>query len=379
MGHFWRPSVNRSSSAFYALVIVAVCALLISVWLLTRRGERGLPGNDVRGAELFRTEFTPEQGLGPLFNEQACATCHAEPAVGGMGPNGLATVLRAGRLTDAGFDPMFGNHRIEAHAHSISELGVACDRAAGIPARANLTSVRNAPPLFGSGLIDAIPDEVIRAGAISKGDGVRGRPNFVLGPDGQKDVGRFGWKADTPTLELFVAEAFRSELGVTSLLAPAGPLPSEADRCAGESSAPDIDQDVVTSVTDFVAGLPAPRPRSSHPAGAAVFEDTGCASCHVPTLEAGTREVDLYSDLLLHDMGPDLDDAVVQESAGGRDWRTTPLWGLSDRTRFLHDGRADTLEAAIGTHGGEAESARERFRALSNVQLRDLLEFLRTL
>ena len=379
MGHFWRPAANWSSKAFYALVIVAVCALVISVWVLTRSEEHGLPGDPVRGAELFRTEFTPEQGLGPLFNKQACSACHAEPSVGGMGPNGLATVLRVGRLTDAGFDPMFGKHRLEAHAHTISELGVACDRAAGIPAGANVTSVRNTPPLFGSGLIDAIPDEVIRAGAVAKGDGVRGRPNLVPGPDGREDVGRFGWKADTPTLELFVAEAFRSELGVTSPLAPAGPLPTGANRCAGESSAPDIDRDVVRAVTDFVAGLPAPRPRSSPPAGEMVFEETGCASCHVPTLQAGTTDVPLYSDLLLHDMGPGLDDAVVQESAAGRDWRTTPLWGLSDRTRFLHDGRADSLRAAILAHGGEAAAAQQRFRSLSNDQLRSLLEFLRTL
>jgi CxxC motif-containing protein (DUF1111 family) len=287
--------------------------------------------------------------------------------------------LRVGRLTDAGFNPMFGRHRIEAHDHAISELGVACDRAAGIPAGANVTSVRNTPPLFGSGLIDAIPDEVIRAGAVARADGVRGRPNLVRGPDGREDVGRFGWKSDTPTLELFVAEAFRTELGVTSPLAPAGLLPAGTDRCPGESSAPEIDRDDVRAVVAFVAGLPAPRPRSSHPAGEMVFEETGCATCHVPTLQAGTRAVPLYSDLLLHDMGPGLDDAVVQGSAAGRDWRTTPLWGLSDRTRFLHDGRADGLRGAILAHGGEAAAAQRRFRSLSKDQLRSLLEFLRTL
>jgi CxxC motif-containing protein (DUF1111 family) len=110
-----------------------------------------------------------------------------------------------------------------------------------------------------------------------------------------------------------------------------------------------------------------------------VFEDAGCVACHVPTLPAGDRDVPLYSDLLLHDMGPELDDAVVQGSARGRDWRTTPLWGLSDRTRFLHDGRADSLEAAILAHGGEADAARERFRSLSDDRLRSLLEFLRSL
>lgn len=378
MGRLWQPGANGRSDRL-ALLIVAVVTVAVSLCLEARSGQHDSSVSARRGAELFRTEFTPEQGLGPLFNEQACSACHANPTIGGVGPDGLATVLRVGRLTDQGFDPMFGGRRIEAHAHAVSELGVACDRAAGIPTGANVTSVRNTPPLFGSGLIDAIPDEAIRAGAVDKGDGVRGRPNLVTGPDGREDIGRFGWKADGPTLELFVAEAFRSELGVTSPLAPAGPLPAATLRCPGESSAPEIDRDAVKAVTAFVGGLPAPRSRSSDAPGAMVFEQAGCASCHVPTLPTGTGAVTLYSDLLLHDMGPALDDAVVQGSAGGREWRTTPLWGLSDRTRFLHDGRADDLEAAILAHGGEADAAQQRFRSLSNDQLRSLLEFLRTL
>ena len=359
----------------YALLITAGCVLAGLVWLVISRDDPALPGNAELGAELFAQEFTPEEGLGPLFNEQACATCHAEPTVGGMGTDGLATVLRVGRLTEAGFDPMLGRDgRLEAHDHSISELGVTCDRAPGIPAGANVTSVRNTPPLFGMGLIDAIPDEVIRAGAIPKGDGVEGRPNLVVGPDGREDVGRFGWKADAPTLELFVAEAFRSELGITSSLAPEESVATGGDLCPGESTDPEIGLDDVRAVAAFVAGLPAPRPGSQSP-GAAIFEQIGCVSCHIPTLD----DVPLYSDLLIHDMGPGLDDAVVQGSAGGRDWRTTPLWGLSDRTRFLHDGRTDSLEVAISAHGGEAAAAQQRFTSLSDDQLNALLAFLRSL
>ena len=300
-----------------------------------------------------------------------------------MGPDGLSTVLRVGRLTETGFDATFGRgkrtRRIEAHAHSISELGVDCDRKPGIPRGANVTSVRNTPPLFGTGLIYAIPDEVIRAGAVAKGDGVRGRPNLVRGPDGRNVVGRFGWKADTPTLALFVAEAFRSELGVTSPLAPAGALPPGLIRCPGESTGPEIHRDDVRAVAAFVAGLPAPRLQPSHRAGETVFEETGCASCHVPTLEAGGREVPLYSDLLLHDMGPELDDGVVQGSARGRDWRTTPLWGLSEPTRFLHDGRADSLEAAILAHGGDPPPPQPPLPPLTHEELPHLTQFLPTL
>ena len=110
-----------------------------------------------------------------------------------------------------------------------------------------------------------------------------------------------------------------------------------------------------------------------------MFQDTGCATCHVPTLDAATGSVSLYSDLLLHDMGAELDDGVVQGKADGSEWRTTPLWGLSDRERFLHDGRADDLEAAILAHGGEADAARRRFEALPAEDLRALMEFLRRL
>ena len=374
-----RHGLNRASTAFYVRVLlVAACALFLVVWVVTS-GDPASPPLAQRGGELFRTEFTPEEGLGPLFNERACSACHAFPAVGGVGRRGLATVLRVGQLTDAGFDALIGRGGPFARAHSISELGVACDRSAGIPAGVNVTSVRNTPSLFGSGLIDAISDETIRAGAArARGAGVTGRPNLVRGPDGRKEIGRFGWKADTPTLELFVAEALRNELGVTSLLAPAGPLPAGVSPCEGESSAAEADADAVAALTAFVATLPAPRPRASHPAGAAVFNESGCAACHMPSLKAGMRRVPLYSDLLLHDMGRALDDRVVQGSAGGREWRTAPLWGLADRTRYLHDGRADSLEAAILDHGGEAAGARRRFRSLSSAERRSLMKFMHT-
>ena len=335
-----------------------------------------------RGRELFLAKFTPEQGLGPLFNDQSCAGCHLEPSLGGVGRDGLATVLRVGRLTRAGFDPMNGRGGPVAPEHAISELGADCDLQAGIPAGANVTSVRNTPSLFGSGLIDAIPDDVIRAGAVARGDGVKGRPSIVRGPDGRERLGRFGWKAHQPTLELFVGDAFLSEMGLTSPLAPAAALFSRrtaAGPCPGQDRGSEVGRDEVAAVAAFVAALPAPTPSRSPAAGARVFEQTGCAACHVPALETRTRKVPLYSDLLLHDMGRALDDRVVQGSAAGADWRTTPLWGLSARSRFLHDGRARTIEAAILDHGGEAQRARDRFRALSAEARRSLLAFLRTL
>jgi CxxC motif-containing protein (DUF1111 family) len=197
-------------------------------------------------------------------------------------------------------------------------------------------------------------------------------------------VGKFGWKADTPTLELFVAGAFRNELGITSPLAPDEALPQGREGavlCAGESAAPEDDGTMVAATTAYVASLVVPaRPESATgPAGAALFRAVGCAACHTPNLRAGDRDVPLYSDLLLHDMGPALDDGVIQGQATGRDWRTTPLWGLGLRTRFLHDGRARTILAAIQAHGGEAEHALGQFRALDDDSRQALLAFLASL
>ena len=374
LGRWVSGRVSPASAGAAAAGCVAAIALVV---LLAGKSEP--QGDRPNGEELFQTEFTPEQGLGPLFNEQACSACHLEPTIGGVGRNGLETVTRIGRLDGGRFDALIGHGGPFAHAHAISELGEDCDRAPGVPAGANVTSIRNTPQLFGNGLIDAIPDSVILARArAERGTGVSGRPNLVRLAGGREAVGRFGWKADVATLEQFVAEALRNELGLTSSAAPGGGPPAGSAPCAGESRDDEVDEDVIEALTTFVAELPAPEPVRPEPAGAQVFEDTGCAACHTPSLEAGSAEARLYSDLLLHDMGPALDDRVVQGSASGSEWRTAPLWGLAERTRFLHDGRADSLVAAILAHGGEAERARERFRSLSPAERRMLLAFLRT-
>jgi CxxC motif-containing protein (DUF1111 family) len=366
--------VRRARIAICALVVLAACAVFVA-----QRTDDS-PSGAARGAELFEAKFTPQEGLGPLFNDRSCAGCHFEPRIGGMGQDGLATVLRVGKLTQSGFDAMVGRGGPVAPEHAISELGAACDLQAGIPAGVNVTSVRNAPALFGGGLIDAISDDVIRAGAVARDDGVRGRPSIVRGPDGRERIGRFGWKAHLPTLELFVAEALRSELGLTSpIAAEVARSPSSTGACAENSKDSEVSQGDVSALATFVAELPEPTPQGAVPAGATVFEDVGCAACHVPALPVGKRKARLYSDLLLHDMGRALDDRIVQGVAAGRDWRTTPLWGLRARTRFLHDGRAERVEDAILVHGGEAQRARQRFRRLSGTARRNLLAFLRSL
>lgn len=365
--------------ALVALVMAAT-PNIISLPLIYDRAIPGDPaGLSARGEILFTTQFTPRQGLGPLFNDTSCVGCHGAPTTGGMGLEGLGTAIRVGRLTPAGFDPMTGRGGPIARARSVADGGLPCDLTAGIPAGANVTSVRNAPDLHGTGLIDAIPDKEIAAGAVSRGDGVKGRVHWVRDANGQDRVGRFGWKADTVTLRQFVANAFRNELGITSPLAPVDLAPAGQPgrrRCPGEGATLEDDGTIVDAVTAFIAALPEPAARATPQRGAVLFETVGCAACHTPSLSLEKRRVFLYSDLLLHDLGRDLDDKVMQGEAGGRDWRTTPLWGLGTRPRLLHDGRASTIDEAILAHGGEATVATQRFRLLSAQERDALLAFL---
>jgi CxxC motif-containing protein (DUF1111 family) len=378
----WRARGLRRPARATALVALAGALVAAAVWPLPGRNPATAadPGElAARGAALFATTFTPARGLGPLFNHTGCVGCHVTPTLGGMGPDGLGTATRVGQLTAAGFDPLLGYGGPVARTRSVAELGLSCDLAPGIPAAATVTSVRNAPGLFGSGLIDRIPDAVILAGAVPRVDGIQGRAHRVRGADGQERVGRFGWKADTVSLQQFVADAFRNELGITSPLAPADILPTGRPGrhpCPGESAALEDDGSIVEAVTAFLAALPPPGPGATASRGGTLFGSVGCAACHTPSLPLGDRQVPLYSDLLLHDVGPDLDDKVVQGQASGREWRTTPLWGLRTRTRLLHDGRARSVLEALLSHGGEADPVVRRFRQLPPEDREALLVFL---
>jgi hypothetical protein len=330
-----------------------------------------------RGARLFNMSFTPRQGLGPLYNAQSCSGCHQSPRSGGMGPGGFAAVQRIGRRDGSSFDPLIGHGGPIARKHAVAKLGSQCSLAAGAPALANVISTRNSPPLFGLGLIEAIPDETIRAGAVRHGPGA-GRPNIVRDPEGRGRPGRFGWKADTASLEQFVAEAFRNELGMTNPLAPADLVPPQADCGNAASAAIKIDRAAVHAVVAFITSLPPPLPAAEKqdPIGRILFSAAGCTACHTPALIGPAGKASLYSDLLLHDMGPALDDGIVQGEARGQDWRTTPLWGLGKRRRFLHDGRARNVEDAIMTHDGEGRQAAAAFSQLTRWEQDALLTFL---
>jgi hypothetical protein len=328
-----------------------------------------------QGAKLFRTDFSPEQGLGPLFNRRSCVQCHISPTAGGMGWNGVALVQRVGRLNGEQFDPLLASGGPVARERSVADFGIACDLTPGPPIGANLISVRNAPPLYGLGLIDLIPDEALRVAAAA--NGTRGRLHIVRDPWGNERIGRYGWKADIANLEQFVAEAFRNELGITSPLA-ASDLRVAGEGCGSVSGGPEDDGTIVRAVTAYLRSLTPPPSKiePQHLAGQLLFMSLGCSACHTPTLSAGHRNITLYSDLMLHDLGPALDDRVVQGEATGKEWRTSPLWALGSRGRFLHDGRATTINEAVLAHDGEAAASAEAFRQLGRQQRTSLLAFL---
>lgn len=332
------------------------------------------------GAELFGETFAPQTGLGPLFNERSCVACHMSPAPGGMGRDGLAVVARFGRF-DGTFDALTDRGGPVARTHSVGELGFPCALVTGVPAIANITSLRNTPTLFDDGAIDALGDDGIAAGAVVYADGVHGRPNWIDSSDGTTHVGRFGWKADVARLDIFVAQALRNELGITNPFFPHDLSVSRTAEasCAGESVAVKDDGTQVRALTAYISALQPPigTPATLDRVGRTLLASIGCTECHSSRITI--RSEPLYSDLLLHDMGPALDDGIVQGQAQGGDWRTTALRGIGLRHRFLHDGRAESIQAAILAHDGEAASSQHAYRALDRDSQQSLVRFVASL
>ena len=399
------------------------------------------------GRELFARDWLVGDarshggdGLGPVYNERSCAGCHHLGGTGGAAAadKNIDILSPAGdAFANAGFfyafGMSFGSNGFEYHFTNNpgkpkpKPLDVAAlvrlhpgfreapsvvlhrygpdadyrswrEQVPGTHGTVGLqVTQRNPTPLFGLGLIDAIPDDVIEAAArrrLPAASSVKGRVNRL--PDGR--IGRFGWKAQVATLHEFVISAATGELGLE--------VPGRrqaADPRVPPIAAPglDLNEEECAALTAYVASLPAPRTLDAADgkheraikAGAAVFRSIGCAHCHVPKL----GEVDgLYSDLLLHDMSPQLGDTGFYgvftgndpppapkrapkgkpAGAGMQEWRTPPLWGLRDSFPYLHDGRAETIEQAIALHGGEGTSAAQRYAQLSSRERQQLEQFL---
>jgi CxxC motif-containing protein (DUF1111 family) len=344
---------------------------------------------------------------GPWADAASCADCHFRD---GRGPRpdpahaGLSHLLRLGR-SSGGADPIYGAQlrRIGYGVSAPGQFTVRWDEIRGrYPSgeryalrrpfvhvtqlahgpldRTTRLSLRVPPAVFGLGLIDAIPQRDILAyadPADENGDGISGRPQRLGDPVvGDTMLGRFGWKAARPSLASQSATALREDLGVTT-------RPEDHE---------------VRSLADYLRALAVPaRRRSTEPVvmrGEALFARIGCGGCHRPRITTGHlsgwpelsgQTIQPYTDLLLHDMGPDLADGVREGLAAGSEWRTPPLWGLgllpaiSGEMRLLHDGRARSIEEAILWHGGEAERARRRFVVLPKVERDALTTFIATL
>jgi CxxC motif-containing protein (DUF1111 family) len=285
---------------------------------------------------------------------------------------------------------------VQQHATAALTAAMGIDREP-VPPGATGTGLRTTPDLFGFGLLDAVPDSVILALADPddrNGDGISGRPNRFF--DGR--VGRFGRKALIPTLSEFNQGAFVIEQGITSPAVPeeesvgGKPIPDGVDAVPE----PEVSRETTDLVDDFVRFLAPPAPRNLSKVGRRgerVFHEIGCDGCHVPALVTADhpikalrhRKVYAYTDLLLHDMGSDLAD-ICFGLAEPSEFRTEPLMGLrfseaieEGEPRFLHDGRAKSIDDAIRFHGGEALTSRDGFVGLADRDRNALLEFLRSL
>jgi CxxC motif-containing protein (DUF1111 family) len=324
------------------------------------------------GNFLFSVSATPQQGLGPLFNATSCVSCHSTPFAGGMGVTANQSIVAVGKLTADGtkFDPLTGQGGPTARFHSIAEFGYKCELKTGVPPQANVSSRRSAMTLRGNGLLDTIVLGDVLANMATQPAAVRGRPNLLA--DGR--MGKFGWKANVATLVEFMGDAYRNELGLTNPIQPK----DEINGCNANKDSPELDGVPLQAVASFLNTLDPPAPTAAclASAGATLFTTVGCASCHSPSLPGRGAKVNLYSDLLLHDMGPGLADRMQQGSATGSEWRTMPLWRAAERQKFLHDGRANTVKDAITAHGGQGAAASAAFQALDAASQQAVLDFV---
>lgn len=419
--------------------------------------SRPLPGLDPAHRAAFHTgrslfqqvwtvgpsEVRPDlDGLGPLFNRQSCIACHAKNGRGEP-PEGEGDAMRSTllRLSVPGGKPGGAPEPHPVYGDQFNPDGIPgvpgeggatlvwreqVERLAdGTPVALRrpelrlrtlaygplepdvMTSVRMAPPVIGLGLLEAVPEADLLALADPDdrdGDGVRGRVNLVWdSARGAFAIGRFGLKANQPSLRQQNAGAFDGDLGLTSPLFPRHGCmaPQTACRAAAglaEKTGPELSDEQLDVVTLYVRLLAVPARRNADDplvrAGEGLFAAAGCPACHVPTLRTGPapalpelagHTIHPYTDLLLHDMGEGLADGRPDFQATGRQWRTPPLWGLgltaavADRATYLHDGRARSPLEAILWHGGEAEAAREVVRRMPSLNRKALLAFLDSL
>lgn len=379
---------------------------LVSV-LLVAQARTPVPGDPLGGVtpiefEEFRIGLddfleveTADEGLGPAFNGTSCAICHSVPAVGGTS---AISEIRAGRRGPRG-EFISLDEGGESLVHLFSLPSHACQPV--IPPEATIIVRRVPIPVFGAGLVEAIPDETLLAleDPVDRNrDGISGRAAIVIDPaTGERRVGRFGWKAQHATLLAFSGDAYRNEMGITNDLFPqesaygiskermrrCDPIPEPEDIRDPRTGRRGIDN--FTSFMKFLAPLGRGPVDDTTRVGEQIFAAIGCGACHTPVLTTGAsanplfdrRAVPLFSDLLLHDIGTG--DGIEQASGAAEEMRTPALWGLRFRRPLMHDGSAATIEDAVRRHAGEAELARRGFEQAIEIDRAALIAFLKSL
>jgi CxxC motif-containing protein (DUF1111 family) len=335
------------------------------------------------GKRKFQQEEGIRDGLGPVFNGTSCAQCHFKPAVGG---DSNIVETRFGTTDKNKFDALADLGGSLIQAHGIGQFGACTFVGEVVPPEATIVTGRKTTPLFGLGLVDAVPDSTFETLATKSG-----KVNLVLDPvSGTRKIGKFGWKAQVSSLFVFSGDAYLNEMGITSPFFPNEQCPNGdcalIDACNPVHD-PEDNGDDVLAFTNFMTLLaPIPRGTITPSVGEAVFNRIGCAGCHVSSLTTGTSYIAAlnqvtfhpYSDFLLHHMKT-LGDGIEQGKAAGDEMRTAPLWGLRFRSTFLHDARATTHRAAIEAHDGEAKEAADAFQHLNAADRQALLDFLGSL
>lgn len=406
--------------------------------------DRASDGDFGVGNSLFRQSWvtapastTARDGLGPFFNARSCSTCHFKdgrgraPAYNGELGHGLLLRLSVPGTDATGAnipEPTYGGQLQDQSILSATteatfdvnytEIAITYPDGATASLRkpsytlVNLThgslavdtriSPRVAPQMIGLGLLDAIPESTLLSYADefdSDGDGISGKPNYVWNIKTQsKTIGRYGWKANQPSVEQQVAGAFLGDMGLTSYLFPNNECPTGVNCDDFENGGePEVIDESLRRVVFYSSVLAVPARRDFDQEeileGKELFFESNCTACHIPKITTGAHEIAVvenqvirpYTDLLLHDMGDDLSDGTPDFDATENEWRTPPLWGVglietvNGHTELLHDGRARNIEEAILWHDGEATASKNSFMKLSLAERTKLIDFIKTL
>lgn len=384
--------------------------------------------------QSFVTSPAPiHQGLGPIFNNTSCASCHHNDGIG-LPTAGDSQSSLLMRISLPGMDEHGGPVAVPGYGLQVQDkaaLGKQPEAKVNISyayqtyyfndgtpyelraptytlsnlytpiSGSYLLSPRLAPPMIGLGLLEAVPESEIIAGADpndANGDGIAGKANYVWDQATQKmQLGRFGWKANTASILTQISAAFNQDMGLTNRVFPSESSYGQS-QYDGLNDDPELPDSTINQVKYYAQTLCVPARRNvTDPTikrGEQLFILAKCSACHKQTLTTGVnvafpqlsnQVIHPYTDLLVHDMGPGLADNRPDFKAGGQEWRTAPLWGVglfqtvNNPGYYLHDGRARTITEAIMWHGGEAAASQAYFSNLSTSDRNAMLKFLQSL